>query len=1473
MHCSTITSIGVAMSDLPSHSSSGHSSRRSSVSGSSRHSTSRRVTEPITSRSSRHESSSSRRRSHSITGGQRLPPSSSTDADLDEETRARLARREERRRRRREEEAGQTKSETIPVPRQPRRAASLPEPRRSSSVPRPPSPAPFGGTASKPKYFQKVEKSEEEEEKAFDEEAADAAQQTLSAKKAAYLRAVSKRENRTSRRISSTGGSHSPPPLKDEESPSKSSKHHRSSSSRAAATDGSSPSSGKRERKSSRRSSVATSAVADERKVSRRSSVATAVTDGGDGRSEKERKREKKEKKKSSRKDDDTKSHRSSRRHHSSRSDDEMKESHRSSRRHSSRSNDDESGRSKEKKRHKEERSHRSSRRSSTNDLMDHSPKERSRGKSTDRLVSTSSHQREEFRRRRDERVAKGEEDAEKEEEYRRRREERKAQREERRRLSGDLEKSGQSRTRSASMPRYSDLRSRTEGSSDAKPAASAETTTAEKKNIFGAVATGDISKDKNGGLFGSNDAEAARERLRERMAARQKAKAKDAALSDSESARSRGVGVGEDSLPSTRPKLVDVRRRGIASVLKQQRTGMEDAKGETESSSSSSESESEDESSVDHESDNEESSVDNEDGEAWTVRVSLISAVDLPLHVVPNMPLCPVLKFGLVDLPAEEGDTHADKSADGTATQSSADEQKSSIVSQIEKSGLLSLPKARVRCTSNKILSKRDNGSVEFHEELRWDRVKRPMQTALVVELAAKASSPPSNLRESPMLLKSKPTPEPPKPDPPTMVESATTNAANVSPALGTGSNGARPEIKRPGDSSEPSDGDKSTVGASVPSISRTGSSDGDDATPLVHGAGLTGMRALWKRGRQQFEQRQIARLNEAKDDPSKGADSVNGKNNEANGQPSFGQGFLSRQSTPDRSLPSIADENVALRRPKKRRKLHMTEDLRLGSLVIPLTRLPLEKAIQNKEVARVEQWYQLDAYNISVPSQSTPTWRGKGTTKPLPRRSPTVQLEISFSPPEVVDDSEDDMDDISLTELAALEADESEGVTELDPSGREAHRPSLTDGSSPGTARSFARRAAGKSLKRRVAADLKSENELAASQSSSAPVKKVPEDPLLEPGLVDYISVVGVSSIGDQKDDDGGRGWVNTTPECNLLERFPPDDEFHHKNGRNVGLADKVEWFCFPAGWKLWRGTEPPSPEDLGMTRYPGSTSAMQSNAAFDACLGCTTSFSWFVIASNSDEYGSKNVKTYGAVIKFYVPAPKGIDPTQDDYAQSGPTNRQIAKPRLWVPMGICLTSNLPIVGVMEAILLRICETLRSADALSGDQKILPIIHKDIANLIVNFQTPIPGVLHCSIPFLQGERLHVTLPPPTGLPPLPHGSSVTAVCRLLGAEGLNLLLAALLTECKIIIHSNEISNLPMVSEVAGALLYPFNWSLPCIPVLPDAMLEFVEAPLSYFLGIPTSSVKLIDPSMLEDVVVVDLDSDFGSSDYYDGR
>ncbi len=189
------------------------------------------------------------------------------------------------------------------------------------------------------------------------------------------------------------------------------------------------------------------------------------------------------------------------------------------------------------------------------------------------------------------------------------------------------------------------------------------------------------------------------------------------------------------------------------------------------------------------------------------------------------------------------------------------------------------------------------------------------------------------------------------------------------------------------------------------------------------------------------------------------------------------------------------------------------------------------------------------------------------------------------------------------------------------------------------------------------------------------------------------------------------------------------------------------------------------------------------------------------------------------------------------------------------------------------MEALLLRICEKLSaSASSTSFNEK---IIHKDVMNLILNYQSPIPGVINCSIPFLCGEsdRLLVALPPPYGLPPLPHGASLTSVCRLLGAEGLTALLASVLTECKIVIHSADIANLAMVAEVITALIYPFKFQHTYLPVIPKSLMEVVGAPGSSIFGVPSCNMKLVDKEALADLVVIDLDNGFSTPDYFDGR
>jgi len=886
------------------------------------------------------------------------------------------------------------------------------------------------------------------------------------------------------------------------------------------------------------------------------------------------------------------------------------------------------------------------------------------------------------------------------------------------------------------------------------------------------------------------------------------------------------------------------------------------------------------------------ESSSDNLDERMWTVRVYLISIVDLPFNIVPNTPLCPVLKFGLVKTSDED---LKDKDNLNSSSYNTSNRPKSALVERIEKDGLSSIPKARVRCTSNKILSKRDNGSIEFHEEMRWDNVKRPDQTALAVELCARGVRPPPNMSESPLAK--------PKASASSLI-GGSTMSADTSDMQGSyrsiTSNSSRYDDRdkrrvntsQGGTDSAPTSGNLSNfLLSSQEEGQNTAEADEYDDQSQV-----SGIISLWNKGRQQFKQRQAAKRKSSDEMEASTAAAavarylIGGKEeggdvaasepyqNTTGGDESepslsrassnFGTDLASskRTTSHDRHLRS-GEENVALIRPKKKRKTEMAQDLTLGSLIIPLTKLPLTKATEGNEAARVETWYMLDASSNSlVPSRMNS--RGSLTASKLAaRRNPSILLEISFSSPELLDESEDEVEvdsDVDKPLMASGMIEENE----------------VTPGLS--TQMSFSRR---------TSMDFKQQSKKAAAlfQAEKAEAQKekkqIDQDPVLASGVCDFIAVVGATNIGDQSHDNGAKGWVKSNPECAILEQFPPNDEFHAAEGRNVTLQNKAEWFCFPEGCRLWRGAEPPTHSDLNLKRFSASSppNVASSIAAFDACLNCTTSFSWFVMQSNEKENDFKNVKTYGAVIKFYARAPPGIDSTQDDFAQailpglsdSQQGNASQAR-RLWVPLGILLTSNLPIIGVMEAMLLRLCEILASRTSGPGNpanQKIDQIIREDLANLIINFQKPIPGVINCSIPFLTGERLYLTVPPPTGLPTLPHGSSVTSVCRLLGSEGLTLLLAAVLTESKIIIHSDEIANLAMVAEVITALIYPFIWSLPYLPVLPEQMLEMVEAPLSYFFGVLSCNMKFIDESVFSEVVVIDLDNGFTCPDYYEGR
>ena len=84
--------------------------------------------------------------------------------------------------------------------------------------------------------------------------------------------------------------------------------------------------------------------------------------------------------------------------------------------------------------------------------------------------------------------------------------------------------------------------------------------------------------------------------------------------------------------------------------------------------------------------------------------------------------------------------------------------------------------------------------------------------------------------------------------------------------------------------------------------------------------------------------------------------------------------------------------------------------------------------------------------------------------------------------------------------------------------------------------------------------------------------------------------------------------------------------------------------------------------------------------------------------------------------------------------------------------------------------------------------------------------------------------------------------------------------LIAGLLMEHKILVHSQHYVLLITVLQSLIDLLLPFQWPHTYIPTVPSNLLEFVDAPTPYIMGVHASQMQMI-PSQLEDTILVDLD------------
>lgn len=237
----------------------------------------------------------------------------------------------------------------------------------------------------------------------------------------------------------------------------------------------------------------------------------------------------------------------------------------------------------------------------------------------------------------------------------------------------------------------------------------------------------------------------------------------------------------------------------------------------------------------------------------------------------------------------------------------------------------------------------------------------------------------------------------------------------------------------------------------------------------------------------------------------------------------------------------------------------------------------------------------------------------------------------------------------------------------------------------------------------------------------------------------------------------------------------------------------------------------------------------------------------FSTFVLTGSSAE------KVYGAAIQFYEP-----------YSQERLTEKQLTQLGLLTlvekrvvskPINsnkcICLLSHWPFFEAFKNFLMFIYKV-----SVSGPHP-LPI-EKHISHFMQNIPFPSPQRPRILIQLSVHDAFILSQPVSTPLPL--SGANFSSLLMNLGPENCATLLLLVLLESKILLHSLRPAVLTGVAEAVVAMIFPFQWQCPYIPLCPLSLAGVLSAPLPFIVGVDSRYFDLHDPP--QDVVCIDLDT-----------
>ncbi|XP_048869010.1 DENN domain-containing protein 1B isoform X2 [Brienomyrus brachyistius] len=126
---------------------------------------------------------------------------------------------------------------------------------------------------------------------------------------------------------------------------------------------------------------------------------------------------------------------------------------------------------------------------------------------------------------------------------------------------------------------------------------------------------------------------------------------------------------------------------------------------------------------------------------------------------------------------------------------------------------------------------------------------------------------------------------------------------------------------------------------------------------------------------------------------------------------------------------------------------------------------------------------------------------------------------------------------------------------------------------------------------------------------------------------------------------------------------------------------------------------------------------------------------------------------------------------------------------------------------------------------------------------------------------------------PDPKCLPSIPESRNLTELVVSVDVSNLLQLYASMLFERRILLYSSKLSTLTACVHACSSVLFPMYWQHIFIPVLPPHLLDYCCAPMPYLIGVHSSLSEKVRSCALEDVVILNIDTNTMESPFDDLR